>query len=595
MGDKKNRSFITSTLITLVIIAMLILSGPIAEAVRVTITADKTEVRAGDAAENKINFTVWVNLSNPDAYVPLQRVYLNLSGNSSRSYSFNLDGSNIQGQAFSGEITVTPGGSFGSNNSGFGYGYDFNTGNTINFGYGYGYGYSGASFNRSYDISLNTSRMFDGSYTATFNAYAAGSSTAYSFTSTSYSFTILPRLVSTTIPALPANNQSTSGVISTPVGNYEWVVVTNGTTIPVTLNVTVSVAPPSGSTNISSLFAGAIPDLYFNISVNNSAWFSNLSHVQFKAYYNESKIPANIAESTLRAYRYTGGEWKRLDCADLGGCNAALADGTVVYATGVDTTNNFVFANLSRFSTFAIAGTVSAAAAAAGGPSGGGGGGGGGVSSAEPYENIQQRESREEFIQKDQPVKYKFITPELPISEITITSNINAGLITVSVELLKDTSKLVKENAPGTVYKNVNIWVGTSGFAVPKNIKEAIINFKVENSWIKSKQIESEDVKMLRWDGSKWILIDTTEISKDAEYSYYEAKTDTFSPFAISGVKGIKIPTATPMVPETPAVTPTPTIVVPSKPINWLLIIGIIAIIIIAVVVYMSYTKRSKK
>ncbi len=42
-----------------------------------------------------------------------------------------------------------------------------------------------------------------------------------------------------------------------------------------------------------------------------------------------------------------------------------------------------------------------------------------------------------------------------------------------------DTSSLVKNPAPGDVYKNVNVWVVPSGFGSPKNIKEAVITFKV--------------------------------------------------------------------------------------------------------------------
>lgn len=194
-----------------------------------------------------------------------------------------------------------------------------------------------------------------------------------------------------------------------------------------------------------------------------------------------------------------------------------------------------------------------------------GGGGGGGAPSGEPFENIQKRESREEFMVKDLPATYSFTTPELPISETIIISTINAGMINVQVELLKNTSKLVNESAPGIVYKYVNIWVGTSGFAVPKNIKEATIKFKVENSWLVPGSLKDTDVVMLRWDGSKWNTLETQVINKDGNFTYYQAKTNAFSPFAISRVKGLNVPTAIPPVEvtETPAkptetLTPTP-------------------------------------
>ncbi|VVB85236.1 Uncharacterised protein [uncultured archaeon] len=177
------------------------------------------------------------------------------------------------------------------------------------------------------------------------------------------------------------------------------------------------------------------------------------------------------------------------------------------------------------------------------GSSGGGGGGGGGAS-GENYTNIQAKESREEFIAKDLPAAYNFTTPGLPVYGIVITGNNNAGLITAQIELLKDTSTLVKEKPPGTVYKNVNIWVGTAGFATPKNIKEAIIKFKVESSWITSGGFKDAEIFLLRWDGTQWVRLETQLKYKDDGFTHFEAKTTAFSPFAIVGLKGVTVPTS---------------------------------------------------
>ncbi|VVB93927.1 Uncharacterised protein [uncultured archaeon] len=178
-------------------------------------------------------------------------------------------------------------------------------------------------------------------------------------------------------------------------------------------------------------------------------------------------------------------------------------------------------------------------------PSSGGGGGGG---SGEPYDNILKKESKEEFMAKDLPTTYTFTTPELPVLEIGITGTTNAGMIPAQVELLKNLSGLVKKSAPGVVYKYVNIWVGTSGFAVPKNIKEATIKFKVDNSWLVSGSLKDTDIVILRWDGSMWNTLETRVITKDENFTYYQAKTNAFSPFAISSVKGLGMPTAVPTV-----------------------------------------------
>lgn len=180
-----------------------------------------------------------------------------------------------------------------------------------------------------------------------------------------------------------------------------------------------------------------------------------------------------------------------------------------------------------------------------GGDSGVNGGSGGGASiSAEAFENVLKKETREEVLSINVLRSFSFTTPELPVSEIAITSNINAGLINVQVELLKGRSTLVKDDAPGDVYKYVNIWVGTSGFAVPKNIKEAVIKFKLENSWLTSKGLKESDISMLRWDGTQWTSLATEKKNSDEKFTYYEAKTNAFSPFAISGVKEITAPAA---------------------------------------------------
>lgn len=122
----------------------------------------------------------------------------------------------------------------------------------------------------------------------------------------------------------------------------------------------------------------------------------------------------------------------------------------------------------------------------------------GGAASGEPYENIQKKEPKEELMVRNLPTKYTFTIPELPVSETQITSTTDAGMITAQVELLKNLSKLANETAPGVVYKYVNIWVGTSGLAVPRNKKEAAIKFKVENSWLASGSLKDTDVIMMR-------------------------------------------------------------------------------------------------
>jgi PGF-pre-PGF domain-containing protein len=202
-----------------------------------------------------------------------------------------------------------------------------------------------------------------------------------------------------------------------------------------------------------------------------------------------------------------------------------------------------------------------------GGGGNNGGGGGGGGTSDENFSNIQAHEAREEIIAKDLPAKYTFRTLEIPVYEILIIGNVNLGLVNTQIELLKNTSTLVNKTPAGTVYKNLNIWVGSSGIATPKNIKDAIIKFKVENSWLSSGGFKDTDIVLVKWDGTEWIKLVTQPKNSDGSFTYYEGKTNAFSPFAIVAIKGYVAPTETmpgktakPAKPEgtaAPASTPT--------------------------------------
>ncbi len=240
-------------------------------------------------------------------------------------------------------------------------------------------------------------------------------------------------------------------------------------------------------------------------------------------------------------------------------------------------------------------------AAPAPGPSGGGGNvggtsgggtGGGGVVTSEPYDNIDKMERYDNNLIANTPVTYRFKMPELGIYEIVITGKENENNIALRVEFLKGTSKQVTVQAPGTVYKNINILAGT------QRIKEALVRFRVENSWLGSNSLAASEVKLVKWDGSKWMQLETAQKNKDDTYTYYETMTDTFSIFAITGLKGGVItatPTPGPTSTATPGVSPTTTPLagVPTTSLNWILYV-IVAIIIIAAVYYYTVKKKVK-
>jgi hypothetical protein len=94
---------------------------------------------------------------------------------------------------------------------------------------------------------------------------------------------------------------------------------------------------------------------------------------------------------------------------------------------------------------------------------------------------------------------------------------------------------MVKTEPPGMIYKNANIWVGSSSFNSPRNIKHGAIRFRILNSWIEENNISS--VRMLQWNKIDWKTLETNQVSKDDSFTYYDALAQVFSNFAITGTK----------------------------------------------------------
>lgn len=262
----------------------------------------------------------------------------------------------------------------------------------------------------------------------------------------------------------------------------------------------------------------------------------------------------------------------------LGGDADAL-----VYSSGVIKATNIGkgSAGVIHFSTFSLAGAKATPSQHTGFPESCCGTGGV-VTTLEPYENIAKAESYEKGLIANLPVTYTFTAPELGIYEIAVTGRDSENDIALRVEALKSTSKRVSAEAPGIVYRYLNIWAGT------REIKEAAIRFKVNNSWLAINNLEGSDVKMVNWDGRKWAQLETIEISVDPSYRYYEARTDTFSHFAISGLKGVAVPTITPSetaqaMTDAPGVTKKAS----AEPVNLVVIVAVIPLIAILAGMYL--------
>ncbi len=384
-------------------------------------------------------------------------------------------------------------------------------------------------------------------------------------------------------------------IINTTIGNF-----INTSTFVV--NTTLVIAAPSGNVTVTipngtnaslsgaaltSISIGSLakmnPMLVANLSVSDKLIGENLSlgpdgarfspDIQVRFNYAGSHATAlGIAESdlTVKFYNTTSNAWESL----------------VIF--GRNTIDDYLIANISHFTIFALVGTPTAPAPApVSAPVTGGGGGGGGAISPEPPNNIEMFEIIEEYLGADVPASYIFTTPSLVISEVLITPAKNFGVTSIRVEMLKDISQVEGVTQPsGVVYKYANIWVGAKELEMEDSIVDAFIGFKVESYWLAENNLEESSIKLLRWDGRNWGSLDTVPKSRDEQFVYYESKTPGFSPFAIVAVP--IYPSAADRIVEIPTLIAVPfqkiIETIESKSLMWASIL--IALILISLVLY---------
>ncbi|MDG6244517.1 MAG: PGF-pre-PGF domain-containing protein, partial [Methanolobus sp.] len=162
------------------------------------------------------------------------------------------------------------------------------------------------------------------------------------------------------------------------------------------------------------------------------------------------------------------------------------------------------------------------------------GGGGGGGATGEEFENIEFKDVSSIFVGRDMSVRFEFRNDDSDIRYIAYDSLKNAGTISATIEVLKGRSSFADTLPEGIVYRNINIWVGKTGYAIPENIEGPVIGFRVPGSWIDANDIDVDSIVVNRYDG-RWSRLPTLQTGSDDSYLYFEASTPGFSPFAITG------------------------------------------------------------
>ncbi|WP_198003737.1 PGF-pre-PGF domain-containing protein [Methanococcoides burtonii] len=173
------------------------------------------------------------------------------------------------------------------------------------------------------------------------------------------------------------------------------------------------------------------------------------------------------------------------------------------------------------------------------GSGGSSGGSGGGASPDKDAKNVLITESTNLRVISGTPAEHHFEHTSNPVTYIKFTSSVTARSVPITIEILKETSELVKETPEGIVYKNLNIWVGYEGFAIPKNIKDALLEFNVNTAWLEENNIDPHRVSIMHYNSGsdQWETVPTTYIKTLDGIAYYQSTPDSFSPFAIVGIE----------------------------------------------------------
>ncbi|NPE27556.1 PGF-pre-PGF domain-containing protein [Methanococcoides sp. SA1] len=180
--------------------------------------------------------------------------------------------------------------------------------------------------------------------------------------------------------------------------------------------------------------------------------------------------------------------------------------------------------------------SISDSNSGSGGSSGGSGGGG---SPDNDAKNVLTTDSTNLRVVSGTPAEHYFERTANPVTYIRFTSGVTARSVPITIEVLKETSELVKESPKGTVYKNLNIWVGYEGFGIPENIKDALLEFNVDTAWLEENNIDPHKVSIMHYDSDsdQWENVPTTYVKTLEGIAYYQSTPDSFSPFAIVGIE----------------------------------------------------------
>lgn len=253
------------------------------------------------------------------------------------------------------------------------------------------------------------------------------------------------------------------------------------------------------------------------------------------ASYSMSGVPEGTYPIKLRGQAQSGE--KSVDITITASSSIAVEDGyyEYSYSTSSIPAGDFTLTIDGESKTINLAG-----ASTSSGSSGGSSGGGSiGISPDIAANNVVASEHTNSRAVSGMPVEFNFKEPLNPVTYIGFTSGITSSDVPVTIEILEHTSASVSKPPEGIVYRNINIWMGYTGFSRTENIIDASLKFKVDSSWIEDNNLDPEELVFMHYDETNnvWEPVSTELIEVLDGYAYYQSSPECFSPFAIVGTE----------------------------------------------------------
>ncbi len=135
------------------------------------------------------------------------------------------------------------------------------------------------------------------------------------------------------------------------------------------------------------------------------------------------------------------------------------------------------------------------------------------------------------------PVSINLKDPEIAVSNVEITTREAAKNAMITVRSLSGKPEAVQV-LEGKVYQYLSI--STNNLATT-NIQNGKITFKVPASWLSQNNVNKDSILMYRYVNNQWTALRTSIVIEDEEHLTFEANTEGFSYFAITGEEEIAV------------------------------------------------------